>query len=447
MDSNVQTVQTQKVKGLSKPLVIFTFLMGIFMGALDHGIVGPALSSILSTYQVSTSWGVWSFTIYTLLFAVSIPISGRLSDRFGRKQTFMFGIFMFALGSLLAAFAPNFILFLIGRAVQAIGTGGIFPITAAQIAVSYPPDKRGKALGLIGVFFGVGTILGPAIGGLIIASFEWQWIFLINIPISVIILIMISGHKPTQETIKRPIDLSGIVLLTVLILSLMLGITQRNLWFIVLALIVLPAFIVIEKRHQDPILKISYFTQSKTLVLLTTSLISGFVMATSTNLLPLYAESLLGIAKGESGLTVTPMAVSSMVASLLAGYMVDKMGAKKVLLIGFIVSTVSALSIALWATSLPLFISTIVLMGFGVGIIIGAPLNVLILQAVDPKETGAAVGYLSLSRSLGSTLGPAVAGLLLATYNNGFSSLYLISMAVSMLSFILIVIYVRRKYK
>lgn len=103
--------QAQPKTGISRGLMLFTFLLGIFMGALDHGIVGPALSSIFSAYQVSESWGVWSFTIYTLTFAVSIPVLGKLSDRLGRKQTFILGISLFAIGSLIAAFAPDFTAF------------------------------------------------------------------------------------------------------------------------------------------------------------------------------------------------------------------------------------------------------------------------------------------------------------------------------------------------
>ncbi|MEW9701030.1 MFS transporter [Paenibacillus sp. SI8] len=435
----------QQRAGLSKGATIFTFLLGIFMGALDHGIVGPALSSILSTYNVSPSWGVWSFTIYTLLFAVSIPIQGKLSDRFGRKPIFMAGILIFAAGSLIAAFAPNFTLFLLGRAVQAIGTGGIFPITAAQIAVSYPPEKRGKALGLIGVFFGVGTILGPVLGGLLIASLQWQWIFLINVPISIVILIVISRFQASQELVKKPIDFAGMVLLVGLIVSMMLGITQTNLWYLLAFIVILPIFIRIERRQKDPILKLGYLTESKTAMLLVSSLLSGFVMASAINMLPLYAETLLGLAKGSSGLTITPMAVSSMLASLLAGVLADKIGAKRVLLAGFALTALGAVSLVLLGTSVAAFIAIIVMMGFGVGIIIGAPLNVLMIQSVDLKETGAAIGYLSLFRSLGSTIGPTVAGILLVKFQSGFSSLYGISAAASVCGLLLVLIYVKRK--
>ncbi|MWC29580.1 MFS transporter [Paenibacillus sp. MMS18-CY102] len=435
---SLQAVYTTKPRVVSQSRIIVIFLLGIFMGALDHGIVGPALSSILASFEVGTSWGVWSFTIYTLLFAVSIPVMGKLSDRFGRKGTFMSGIILFGIGSIIAAFAPNFGLFLLGRAVQAIGSGGIFPITAAQIAATYPPEKRGKALGWIGVSFGIGTIMGPLIGGLIISFADWQWIFLMNVPIALAILLSISRYRSEQQTAKKAIDGFGIAVLSLLIASLMLATTEKSIWLAVVAVVLLPILIMVERKQADPVLKLSYFSRGSTLLLLIASLTSGFVMASAINMLPYYAETLLDIPKGNSGLTVMPMAVASMAASLLAGYLSDRMGPKRVLLLGFIITLAGAAALATGTESLPLFELTILAMGFGVGIVIGAPLNVMILQAVGMQEMGAAVGYLSLLRSVGSTLGPTLAGQLILSNDNGFAYLYVTSAAASILSIVLI---------
>lgn len=434
-----------KSKGLSRGVTVFTFLLGIFMGALDHGIVGPALSSILNEFDLQAGWGVWSFTVYTLLFAVSIPVLGKLSDRFGRKQTFTFGILMFALGSIVAAIAPNFTVFLIGRAIQAIGTGGIFPITAAQIAMSYPPEQRGRMLGLIGMVFGLGTILGPVLGGTIIENVDWQWIFLINVPISAVILILVSAIKQEQPTVKKPIDIQGIAVLTLLILSLMLGITLKNGLFLAIGFLLIPVLILIERKSQDPVMKMTYFTKSNTLTLLLTSMLSGFVMASATNLVPYFSETVLGLDKGAAGMSVTPLAVASVLASLVGGYLVDKAGAKRVLLLGFAITLAGGAMMASGVDTLSAFYPIIALMGFGIGIIIGAPLNVLILQVVDPKETGTAIGYISLFRSLGSTMGPTIAGLFLSSYANGFQPLFTVSATVSGLSILLLLFFRKRK--
>ncbi len=437
---NTQTVTTRhQAENVSHVVMMITFLSGIFMGALDHGIVGPALSSIFAAYQVDASWGVWSFTIYTLAFAVSIPILGKLSDRFGRKTTFGFGIILFALGSLVAAFAPTFMAFLLGRAIQAIGAGGIFPITAAQIAATTPPENRGKAMGLIGVAFGIGSIVGPTIGGLIVAHADWKWIFLINLPISALILFMLTGVKQTQEKVKKPIDLKGILVLSVIIMTSMYGISSSQLLFVLVGAALIPVLVMIERKQADPVMNTRYFTKRHTLILLMASAVSGFVMATSANFLPLFGETMLGLAKGSAGYLVAPFAISSMIASLVGGILVDKMGAKRVLQFGFLISLLGAVSLALWVNSLAVFLVVTVVMGFGVGVIIGAPLNVLILQAVDPKETGAAVGILSLFRSLGSTMGPTVAGKLLVLSSvTGFTYLFVVSAIMSVVSIVML---------
>ncbi|MCK8487055.1 MFS transporter [Paenibacillus sp. MBLB2552] len=431
-------------KGLSRGATVLTLLLGIFMGALDHGIVGPALSSILQEFELNTEWGVWSFTVYTLLFAVSIPVLGKLSDRFGRKQTFAFGITMFALGSVMAALAPSFTVFLIGRAIQAIGTGGIFPITTAQIAMSYPPEQRGRMLGLIGMVFGLGTILGPVLGGMIIENMEWQWIFLINVPISAVILVLVARMKQEQAIVKKEVDVSGIVVLTLIILSIMLGITLQSTGFLGLGVVLIPLLVMIERKSRDPVMKLAYFTNGSTLALLLTSMVSGFVMASATNLIPYFSETVLGLSKGAAGMSVTPLAIASVLASLVGGYLVDKAGAKRVLILGFALTLAAGAAMAAGVDTLGLFYPLIAIMGFGIGIIIGAPLNVLILQVVPPQETGLAVGYISLFRSLGSTMGPTIAGLFLATYDNGFQPLFIVSGAVSAVSIILLIFFRRR---
>ncbi|MCR2805751.1 MFS transporter [Paenibacillus soyae] len=436
--------QPFKSKGLSRRATVLTLLLGIFMGALDHGIVGPALSSIMQEFDLDTGWGVWSFTVYTLLFAVSIPVLGKLSDRFGRKQTFAFGITMFALGSIISAIAPSFTVFLIGRAVQAIGTGGIFPITTAQIAMSYPPEQRGRMLGLIGMVFGLGTILGPVLGGVIIEGLEWQWIFLVNVPISAIILILVTRIRQEQPIVKKTIDVPGIVTLTIIILSLMLGITLKNLGFLGLGALLIPLLVMIERKSADPVVKLAYFTRSSTLTLLLASMVSGFVMASATHLIPYFSETVLGMDKGAAGMSVTPLAIASVLASLAGGYLADKAGAKNVLMAGFALTLAVGAVMASGVDTIGLFYSMMAVLGFGIGIIIGAPLNVLILQAVNPQETGLAVGYISLFRSIGSTMGPTVAGLFLSTSANGYQPLFIASAAVSGISIVLLALSRRR---
>ncbi|MCM3410272.1 MFS transporter [Metabacillus litoralis] len=432
LENKLQTQSKQK------SLVLSIFLTGIFMGALDHGIVGPALSSIVTTFGINASWGVWSFTIYTLLFAVSIPLMGKFSDRFGRKQVFMSGILLFGLGSLLSGIAPNFLTFLIGRSIQAIGTGGIFPITAAYITVSYPVEERAKAMGWIGVVFGFGSIMGPIVGGYIIQHFAWQWIFLINVPISILVILLMSTMKIPQTISKKPIDYLGIILLTAMILSIMLGITSKNITMLIIGVLLVPLFIKTEKHSQDPIIKLNYFKSKYVLVVLLLSLMSGFIMASTMNLLPLYIETNFEVTKAQSSYGVAPLAVASMIASLIGGYLVSKWGAKNVLFLGFAITLIGSLSFIFPVNYLLLLISAAIA-GFGIGIIIGAPLNILIIQGTSMQEAGSAVGLLSLFRSLGSTVGPTIAGIILSSIASGFSYVFAVLMIVSSIALLLFI--------
>ncbi|RUL50455.1 MFS transporter [Lysinibacillus antri] len=436
--SIMDTVLAGKQKtDISNNFVLTLFLTGIFMGALDHGIVGPALSSINEFFGISTSWGVWSFTIYTLFFSVSIPLMGKMSDRFGRKKIYMIGIALFGIGSLIASLSPNFFSFLLGRMIQAIGTGGIYPIVGAFIATSYPDAKRTKMLGLIGVVFGLGTILGPIIGGIIIGTMEWQWIFLINIPISILVLFFMLPVKIHQQIITKPIDFYGMIFLVIIIFTIMLGITLKNIWLLLIGIGLVGFFVKYERKTVDPVLNIEYFKKFNTLVVLVLSLLSGFIMASTINLLPFFIETQFSLNKSYSALSVIPLAIASMVASLLGGYLGGKIGAKKVIAIGFSLTLVSAILIT-FSQQYEVLLLAITVIGFGIGIIIGSPLNVIMIQNVQQNETGSAIGYLSLARSMGSTMGPTIAGILIALSSNGYMYVNILIAFLSLLSVLII---------
>ena len=185
---------------------LFIFLLGIFMGAIDSGIVSPARTVIQNSFGVSENIGVWIITIYTLAYAVSMPIVSKLSDLYGRKKVYTTSIVIFAIGSTLCGltnFYGNFSLMLISRVIQALGAGGIIPIATAVIGSSFPKEKRGTALGLVGAIYGVATMLGPTIGSTILnvsGVDHWGYIFFINVPISIFIIILgLNMKESTSE--------------------------------------------------------------------------------------------------------------------------------------------------------------------------------------------------------------------------------------------------------
>ena len=248
-------------------LVMIIYLAGIFMGAIDTGIVTPARTVIQSNLGVNEQTGIWMITIYTLAYATSIPIMGKLADKYGRKYIYLTSIFLFGLGSLFCGLSQDFgsfNLLLIARVVQALGGGGIVPVATAEFGTTFPEEKRGLALGLVGGVYGIANIFGASAGSAVLDIFgtnNWQFIFYINLPITVFILIAgFIALRNTKVPDTSKIDFSGIFTLTIMILSLLYSLKNLDFFdfstitnkdvlpFLILFLVLIPLFIFIEKR-------------------------------------------------------------------------------------------------------------------------------------------------------------------------------------------------------
>lgn len=253
-------------------LIMAVYLLGIFMGAIDTGIVTPARTIIQNDLMVSDKTGIWMITIYTLAYAASIPVMGKLADKYGRKYIYLVSIFLFGIGSLFCGLSQSFGSFtvlLIARVVQAIGGGGILPIATAEFGTTFPKEKRGLALGLVGGVYGLANIFGASAGSAIIDIFgqhNWQFIFYVNVPITVFILIAgVFALPNTKVGNVKKIDLFGITTLTLMVLSILYGLKNIDYFdfantfkstsvypFLIIFIVLLPIFILIEKRAEDP---------------------------------------------------------------------------------------------------------------------------------------------------------------------------------------------------
>ncbi|MGL4849420.1 MAG: MFS transporter, partial [Clostridium sp.] len=181
----------------STKVLLIIFLLGIFMGSLDTAIISPARTIMGNTLHISADASIWIITLYSLIYAVSMPITGKLADRYGLKTMFTFCILVFGVGSLLCGisnFFGSFHFLLVARAIEAIGAGGVMPIATAFVGSSFPPEKRGAALGMVGGINGIATLIGPSIGSFILDTFggsHWDLLFFINVPICIVVLIVL----------------------------------------------------------------------------------------------------------------------------------------------------------------------------------------------------------------------------------------------------------------
>lgn len=408
-------------------LIMILFLLGIFMGAIDNGIVSPAREIIQNSFSVSASSGAWIITIYTLVYAVSMPISSKLSDIYGRKKMYTFGIAVFGIGSALCGlsnFYGTFGFMLAARVIQAIGSGGILPIATTVIGQSFPEEKRGSALGLVGAVYGVATIVGPTLGSSIInlaGQNNWGFIFFINIPICIITLFLSRRMSESKASVSSKIDIAGALVLGGLIVSLLYAITNTDFFaighslkqtdvfpYLIIFLVLIPIFLAIEKKAPDPVLQIKYFRNRKMLTVFILAFLIGVGMMGMVYV-PQFAENTLKLKSGTGGYFITLLAVFSGVAAPLSGKLLDKKGARLVLLIGFSCTVAGTLVLGLIAAK-TLSVGSIVVglafMGFGVGFTMGPPLNYLILANVSTNEGATAIATMSLIRSIGVTISP-----------------------------------------
>ncbi len=422
-----------KDKAAKKPslaLISIIYLAGIFMGAIDTGIVTPARAIIQNNFMVDEKTGIWMITIYTLAYAASIPVMGKLADRYGRKIIYIISISLFGLGSLmcgLSHYAGSFGLLIASRAVQAIGGGGIMPVATAEFGTSFPPEKRGMALGLVGGVYGIANIFGSLAGSAILNIFgtqNWQYIFFVNIPISIFIILAgafaLPNHK--EKNVKK-IDGFGTLIIVALVLSLLYGLKQIDFFdfaatissvntypFLIAFAVLVPVFILVEKRAEDPIINLKYFTSGRIITTLAVAFVSGFVMM-GIVFIPQFCENSLKVASGSGGYFTVILGLLSGVSAMLSGRLIDKIGAKMVLLLGFTVTIIGALFLMFVAVAHPGLATVIIslaLLGFGLGFTIGAPVNYMMLENVADSEANSGLATLSLIRSIGTSIAPAI---------------------------------------
>ncbi|NBJ16433.1 MAG: MFS transporter [Dehalobacter sp. 4CP] len=406
------------------------YLLGIFMGAIDTGIVTPARTVIQSHLMVDEKTGIWMITIYTLAYAASIPIMGKLADMFGRKYIYLASIFLFGLGSLFCGLAQGFDSFtvlLMARVVQAFGGGGILPVATAEFGTTFPPEKRGMALGLVGGVYGIANIFGASAGSAILDIFgssNWQFIFYVNLPITLFILIagFLCLPNNRNDNVKK-IDIGGILILTVMILALMYGLKNIDFFdfkstlistsvypFLILFVLLVPFFILAEKKAEDPVMNLSYFTNSRIMITFIIAFITGIVLM-GMIFVPQFAENSLKIASGSGGYFVIILGLFAGVGAPISGKLIDQYGPKLILGLGFLISLVGSLFLIFVTADHPSMLTvniSLVLMGLGMGFTMGTPLNYMMLENTKDEESNSALAALSLVRSIGTAIAPAI---------------------------------------
>jgi EmrB/QacA subfamily drug resistance transporter len=409
-------------------LVILGGLMaGMFLAALDQSIVGTALPQIVSEFN-SLDKLSWVVTAYLLTSTASTPLWGKISDLYGRRPLFQAAIVTFLGGSVLAALAQNIEQLIGFRAIQGLGAGGLLSLAFATIGDVIPPRERGKYMGYFGAVFGLSSVAGPLLGGLLTDGPGWRWIFWINLPIGLVALGIVSAVLKLPH-VKRShqIDYLGATTVAAAVTSLLLAVSWSgpdNGWSdgVTLALLIATvvlgvAFVLIELRVSEPIIPMELFRGRIFAGNSAYAFLMGFAMFGALIFLPLYLQAVKGMSPTLSGLALLPMIAGIFSASIPSGQLMSRTGRYKmypiisaILVVAamLLLSTI-AMDTAYWQLAIYMFV-----MGAGLGlsmqIVVTAAQN-----SVPRRHMGTATSTMTFFRSMGGAIGTAVYGAVLTS--------------------------------
>jgi DHA2 family multidrug resistance protein len=338
--------------------VALTVTLATFMEVLDTSIANVALPHIAGSLGSSQDEATWVLTSYLVASAVILPISGWLSNRFGRKRFYMTCVAMFTICSLLCGIAPTLPFLILARILQGLGGGGLAPSEQAILADTFPVEKRGQAFAVYGMAVVFAPAIGPTLGGWITDNFNWHWIFFINLPVGLLSLYLsnrmvedpphLVARKEASKHFKVDFTGLGLVALGVGLLEFTLDKGQEKDWFsdpmiktcFILAIVLLVWFVFWEWYHPDPIVDIKLLKNRNFGTAVFLQLILGIVLFGSTVLIPQYLQSLLGYTAERAGEVLSPAGFMLMFMMLVAGKTVGKVDARAMAAAGYFFTAV-----------------------------------------------------------------------------------------------------------
>ncbi|MBE3565197.1 MAG: DHA2 family efflux MFS transporter permease subunit [Thermogemmatispora sp.] len=410
-------------RGTNPWLALLAMMFGLFMALLDVSIVTIALPAIVQQLQTDLTMAGWVLDAYSLVFAVLLVTVGRLADLFGRKWIFMAGMAVFMLGSLLCGLAPS-IGWLIGfRAFQAMGAAVLNPVSLAILMAIFPREQRGAAVGLWGAAAGLATALGPVLGGLIVQTLSWRWIFYVNLPFCLVGLVLVWLWVPETREVRRDgragrLDWSGLLLLSVALFSLVLAVMQGNDWgwgslptlaLLGLALVGLAVFVRVELRVREPMVNLRLFGIRSFLLSDVAILLFGVAMQGAFVMAVFYFTELRGYGQLEAAYALLPLPLASLVLSLLMGAVGRRLPPLLVGLTGLLLVALGFTLLALVSASAGSLDTAwrLALIGVGMGMCFQS-FPTFALSEVPPAQLGVGSGILNTFRQVGFALGVAV---------------------------------------
>jgi EmrB/QacA subfamily drug resistance transporter len=406
-------------------IIMSAIMASMLFSALNQTTIGTALPRIIADLG-GMNYYSWVFTAYILASSIPAVMAGRISDVYGRKPFILGGIVIFVIGSFLCGMSKSILQLIIFRAIQGVGGGVIMATTFAAVGDLFVPKERGKWQGMLGAMFGLASVFGPALGGLIVDRWHWHWVFWIFLPFGVIAFGMIWYLFPTHTNHREhKIDYAGALLLAVTLVSMLLAFSLVGkqgswanasiFWLLGLTVLGLFGFIWVENHAKDPILPLELFGNRVFTLGNSATFLMGIGMFGALMYLPLFLQGAQGYTAMHSGLMMIPMTFSLVGASIFAGRRMSRTGKyRNLALSGMLITAIGLywLSLSSTETNAVAMALKVILVGAGLGI--GMPVFTLSIQnALPHKYLGVVTATSQLFRQIGGTVGVALMGTLL----------------------------------
>lgn len=392
--------------------LLTVLFVGVFMAALDAAVIAPAIPALRTAFGVDNRQIGLVTIVFSLCSLSSTALMASLSDRFGRRTIYLLDIAGFALGSLVIAFSTSFSMLLVGRAIQGLSAGGITPTASAVVGDTFPPEQRGKILGLVGATFGMAFLVGPIMASAVLVVASWHWIFLFNLPVAAIVFYMGMRALPRTDAPAKqpPFDYAGIIVLAVMLSCLTLGINRVidnalgiTLWPALLAVAVLgvPLLVWLERRAAQPIVPLTVFGTRQLRTTWVLCVGAGFGMG-SVIFVTSVAVAAFNTPSNKAGLMLLPLVLCSAAASAGFGRLQNTLGPRAIMLWGFSTLGIGSALLGLASSALWSFMLGTLFLGAGVGIVVGGTLRTVVLDEVDARQRTAAQALVNIGIAIGN---------------------------------------------
>src|SRR5262245_7316780 len=401
-------------------------VLSIFLAALESTVVATAMPKVVGSLGGLHIYS-WVFSGFLLTSTVAMPLWGRLSDLFGRRSTYLTGLGLFLLGSALSGAARSMTELILFRMLQGLGAGSLLPIGMTIVADLFGLERRAKMQGYLSGVWGIASLLGPLIGGLLADHASWRWVFYVNLPFGAVAMALLGTALPRQTGVQRrpTIDYAGVALFGLGVSALLLGVVEAGrtaawsrpdvLALLVLGVIALALFVRVERRAQEPIVPLRLFDNRVVVSATVTGFLAGMAMFGAISFVPLFMQSVVGTSAPPAGFVLTPFVLGWVAMSIVSARLVLKVEYRLVVLAGMVCLAGAFALLARWDDSVTAGAAMRDLLPAGVGMGMNMiPMLIAVQSAVPRSDLGIATSMTQFFRAVGGALGLSLMGSVMA---------------------------------